>query len=285
MAYKYPNRWLFSLSRLLKGYHPVFLEYFVDMSPRWTSGTGNAHIAAILQEAEPNFARALEEMAAMQPVVDALNANDVPGIAYTWRNGYLPPLDAVSVMWAASKAKRVFFEVGSGNSTMVARAALSVLGRTETKIMSVDPYPRREVDALCDDVIRKPLEQCDLSPILDLEAGDVLFIDSSHRSFMNSDVTVAMLEILPALKPGVLVGFHDICLPFDYPERWTKRAYNEQYLLGVLLTANPDYFDLQAANYWIAHRGLQQEPLAGIWDQLDYAPAERGGSAFWGVKR
>lgn len=284
MAYKYPNRWLFSLSRLWKGYHPVFLEYFVDMSPRWTGPEGNPHLAALLRAREDDLSATLTEMAAMAPVVEALAEGRLAGIDYRWRNGYLPSLDALSVMWAASRARSTFIEVGSGNSTKVARAAVTVLDRP-VRIVSIDPYPRAEIDALCDEVIRAPLERVDLSPILALEPGDVLFVDSSHRSFMNSDVTVAMLEILPALKPGVLVGFHDICLPFDYPERWTKRAYNEQYLLGTLLMANPDYFDVKVANYWAAHRGLQVEPLADIWARLGFAPAGEGGSAFWGIKR
>ena len=57
-----------------------------------------------------------------------------------------------------------------------------------------------------------------------LEAGDVVFVDNSHGSFMNSDVTVVMLDILPRLKQGVLVEFHDIFLPFDYFETWSNRA-------------------------------------------------------------
>lgn len=228
MAYRYPNRWLFSLSRLWRGHHPVFLEYFVDMSPRWTGPEGNPHLAALFRACEGALAETLQEMAAMEPVVAALQEGRLPEIDYRWRNGYLPPLDALSVMWAVSRTEGTFLEVGSGNSTKAARAAAQVLGR-DLRIVSIDPYPRVEIDALCDEVIRTPLERADLAPLLALGRGDVLFIDSSHRCFMNSDVTVAMLEVLPALNPGVLVGIHDICLPYDYPERWTKRAYNEQY--------------------------------------------------------
>lgn len=62
-------------------------------------------------------------------------------------------------------------------------------------------------------IIRRPVENTDLFMFESLEAGDVVFVDNSHRSFMNSDVTVVMLDILPRLKPGVLVEFHDIFLP------------------------------------------------------------------------
>ena len=203
---------------------------------------------------------------------------------FDWGNGFLPALDALTIMWAAGRAKGTFFEIGSGNSTRAARAAIRHAGR-DVRIVSVDPAPRVEIDALCDEVIRAPLEATDLAPILALEPGDVLFVDSSHRSFMNSDVTVVMTEILPALRPGVIVGIHDIMLPYDYPERWTRRAYSEQYLLATLLLANPEYFDIRFANQWTSRKGMHVAPLAGIWDRLGAPVRDRGGSAFWGVKR
>jgi hypothetical protein len=54
-----------------------------------------------------------------------------------------------------------------------------------------------------------------------LQAGDVLFLDGLHRGFMNSDVTGFMLDVLPRLRPGVLVYVHDIPLPWDYPDMFT----------------------------------------------------------------
>ncbi len=75
----------------------------------------------------------------------------------------------------------------------------------------------------------------DLALFRELQAGDVLFIDSSHRCFMNSDVTVLFLEVLPNLPPGVLVQVHDIFIPYDYPREWVERYYAEQYLLSCYL--------------------------------------------------
>lgn len=284
MAHKYPNRWLFSVSRLIKGYHPVFLEYAVDMSPRWTGPEGNPHLAALLRAREDVFATGLAELAALEPVVAALEEGRLDGLSFNWTNGFLPALDALTIMWAASRAKGTFFEIGSGNSTRAARAAIRHSGR-DVRLVSVDPQPRLEIDALCDEVIRAPLEAIDLSPILALEPGDVLFVDSSHRSFMNSDVTVVMTEILPALKPGVIFGIHDIMLPYDYPERWTKRAYSEQYLLASFLLSNPAYFDIRFANQWISRQGQHVVPLQAIWSRLGEGVRDRGGSAFWGIKR
>jgi hypothetical protein len=280
---KKPNRWLFSIGRLWRGHHPVFLEYAVDLSPRWTKPEGNRHLKPIFAAAEPGLIETVAEFAELEAVVAALCDGTLDGLRFDWNNGHLPALDALSVMWAAKRAKSTFLEIGSGNSTIAARAAIRHFG-LDTRIVSIDPQPRADIDGLCDEVIRAPVEATDLSRMADLEPGDVLFIDSSHRSFMNSDVTVEFLEILPALRPGVLVGVHDICLPYDYPERWTKRAYNEQYLLGAMLLANPGYFDIRVANFWATDRGLFDNALPGVWKRIGGDLRNRGGSAFLGIK-
>ena len=79
----------------------------------------------------------------------------------------------------------------------------------QSRITSIDPAPRAESDRLCDSVIRQPLEELDLSVFDDLEPGDFLFIDSSHRTFSNSDVTVVFMDVLPRLRTGVIVHFHE----------------------------------------------------------------------------
>src|SRR5262249_53311437 len=71
--------------------------------------------------------------------------------------------------------------------------------------------------------------------------NDILMVDNSHRCFQNSDVTVLFLEVLPRLRPGVLVYLDDIYLPHDYPPEWVSRYYSEQYLLAVLLLADAQH--------------------------------------------
>ena len=136
-------------------------------------------------------------------------------------------------MWAASKTLNTFVEVGSGNSTKFIKTA-KLQWDLNFNLVSIDPHPRAEVNSLCDQIIRQPLENCDLGIFESLKAGDTVFIDNSHRSFMNSDVTTAMLDILPRLSSGVRIGFHDIFLPFDYLENWNSRGYNEQHLVSFL---------------------------------------------------
>jgi predicted O-methyltransferase YrrM len=127
-----------------------------------------------------------------------------------------------------------FVEIGSGVSTKFARRAVNLYG-LRTKLISIDPQPRNEIDALCDQVLRKPLEDCAVEMFETLDAGDILFLDSSHRSFQGSDVTVFFLDILPRLKPGVIVQIHDIYLPDDYISGHVARLWNEQYLLATAL--------------------------------------------------
>jgi predicted O-methyltransferase YrrM len=152
-----------------------------------------------------------------------------------WTGAAYAPFDglALHTLIRDSKPKR-FLEIGSGITTCFAHHAIKAAG-LETKIISIDPQPRASIDSICDTVIRSALETSDLSMFDELEAGDILFFDGSHRSFMNSDVTVFFIDILPRLKPGVLVHVHDITLPWDYPEMFFNWYWNEQYMLAVYL--------------------------------------------------
>jgi hypothetical protein len=158
-----------------------------------------------------------------------------------WRNGYLFGIDGACLYgFTRERSPRHYIEVGSGNSTLfVDRARRD--GATSTEIISIDPDPRREIDAICDQVVRRPLESVDLQIFQGVCEGDVVFLDGSHRVFMNSDVSVFFLDVLPKLPPGVLVGIHDIYLPCDYPPAHADRYYSEQYLLAALLLGEPDW--------------------------------------------
>lgn len=148
---------------------------------------------------------------------------------------------ALYTMIAEKRPKR-YLEIGSGITTCWAHLAKKNAGLT-MQIISIDPEPRAHIDGICNRIIRDGLETCDPSIVDELEAGDILFFDGSHRSFMNSDVTVFFIDFLPRLKPGVLVHIHDINLPYDYPE-WAKPWYwNEQYMLAVYMMGNKARID------------------------------------------
>lgn len=198
-----------------------------------------------------------------------------------WVNLYLPGLDTAALYaFTVERAPSLYVEVGSGNSTRVVRRAIDDHGLT-TQIVSIDPQPRAVCDELCDEIVRKPLEDADLAVFDRLQAGDICFIDNSHCAFQNSDVTVVFLEVLPRLRPGVLVGIHDIWLPDDYPAAWADRWYSEQYLLASLLLGGADPVDIVFPAWHIANDPAFADRMARLWDLEALHGVERHGHAFW----
>jgi predicted O-methyltransferase YrrM len=134
--------------------------------------------------------------------------------------------------------KRVV-EVGSGYSSLlisdIKRRFLPTL-----KLQCIEPFPRPFLHRsdLGLELIEQRVQAMPLSFFTDLEAGDVLFIDSSHVCKTGSDVNYLFLKILPLLRPGVKIHVHDIFLPQEYLREWVideNRSWNEQYLLQALL--------------------------------------------------
>ncbi|EGJ33622.1 MULTISPECIES: class I SAM-dependent methyltransferase [Moorena] len=196
-------------------------------------------------------------------------------------NPWLPGLDAVSLYSIIRLNKpKLYFEVGSGNSTKFARRAIKD-GGLNTKIISIDPQPRAEVDLICDEVIRKPVETVDIAIFDQLESGDILFVDNSHRIFMNSDATVIFLDIFYKLKPGVIVVFHNIFLPYDYPQKWEKRHYSEQYVLAAYLLAEGSKFDIILPNAFIGYDPYLKAIMSSLWQSPEMTGVNKGGASFW----
>jgi hypothetical protein len=78
---------------------------------------------------------------------------EVIGAPY-WTNGWIPGLDGACLYaFVADRNPQTYFEVGSGNSTKFVRQAITD-HNLQTRIVSVDPSPRAEVDQLCDEVLR-----------------------------------------------------------------------------------------------------------------------------------
>lgn len=210
-----------------------------DYQPESRHGRGrgaHAELRAILAERQPVFDEQLRAFAQHSRLFADVRAQGRYDVREPfWLNTWLPPLDAISLMgMLAQHRPKHYLEIGSGMSTKFARRAIDALG-IDTRIVSIDPQPRSEVDALVQQVIRKPLERVSTSLFDALVPGDILFFDGSHRSFPGSDVTVFFLEILPRLPPGVIVQIHDIYLPDDYVAGHVPRLWNEQYLLACAL--------------------------------------------------
>jgi hypothetical protein len=155
-------------------------------------------------------------------------------------------------------APRQVIEVGSGYSSRLTARAIRD-GRLQTRLICVDPCPRVEVTQLADEFINRPVEElspCDLSNRL--QAGDVLFIDSSHFVLTGGDVVYLYLQVLPRLRSGVLIHAHDIFLPFEYPQEFVvsnRWGWTEQYLVHALLMGNSSFEILWPSCYmWQMHR-------------------------------
>lgn len=151
-----------------------------------------------------------------------------------WKNNWIPPFDGASIYtFLTINNPRFYVECGSGNTTKFAAKAIRDHS-LRTKIISIDPHPRAEIDALCYKLYRLPFEQMHLGFFSGLTSEDIFLIDCSHRAFPNSDVTVFFTEVLPELPSGLIYAIHDIALPY---ELFTERYYNEQYMLAVYIIA------------------------------------------------
>ena len=131
------------------------------------------------------------------------------------------------------------------------------------------------------DLFRNPVEEVNLNIFDRLGVNDILFIDNSHRVFMNSDATTVFLDIIPKLKSGVLVEIHDVTLPCDYPADWTGRYYSEQYLLAAYLLAEGNTFDIILPNFFISCDPDLSSILAPLWEKEEMKNVISQGSSFW----
>lgn len=262
-------------------------EYPYDPRPRYGHGhPSHPALERAFQSLVPEIRANLQLMGKFGPQLLAIPHDSDAARPHEphWANGWLPALDAVSLYAAVANGRPGrYMEVGSGNSTKFAARAKRDFA-IGVEITSIDPWPRAEIDVLCDEVIRAPLEATDLRIFDDLDSGDILFIDNSHRSFQNSDVTVFFLEVLPNLKPGVIVGIHDIFLPNDYPPSWKRRWYNEQYLLAACLLSRDPGFRVTMPNAFVTGRPDLHQELSPLWAALARQDLHLGGAAFWIVK-
>jgi predicted O-methyltransferase YrrM len=198
---------------------------------------------------------------------------------YSFSNDYFTSPDA-EVAYALVRLlhpKRII-EVGSGNSTRLFREAITD-GTLDTKLVSIDPSPRREVESVADHVIRRRLEDVPSFELQDvLQPNDILFIDSSHEIRSGNDVVSLFLNVLPKLNAGVVIHVHDIFLPFEYPREWIiKNTLNvnwtEQYLVQAVLQGSdqfevlwPGHFLQRTLPDFASHFGGNPEGIAtSLW--------------------
>ena len=173
-------------------------------------------------------------------------------------------------------------EIGSGMSSLLTAQAVRKNGNTS--LICVEPYPNEQLRQGFPGLTRlivEQVQQVDMGTFESLRANDILFIDSSHVSKIGSDVNYLFLEVLPRLRPGVIVHVHDIFLPLEYRRDWVKeefRFWNEQYLLQAFLIFNSQ-FEVIFANSFLGKRHADEMratfPKSPWW----------GGGSFWMRRR
>ncbi len=232
--------------------------------------------------------RVNQQLKLLQNIRPYLSAIDYPVDAppeadrYYYMNGMFPVLDAEFLFGALRMFKpgRVI-EVGSGFSSLVMADANRRMFNCSIDITCIEPYPRDFLVAGVEGITRlitSRLQEVNLALFDELESGDVLFIDSSHVSKTGSDVNFLFFEVLPRLKPGVYVHFHDIFLPDEYPKPWVlteERNWNEQYLLHGFLM-----FNSQWQVVWMAHYMLSRHPEV-VTSVFPRCPALGTGGSLW----
>ena len=153
------------------------------------------------------------------------------------------------------KPRRIF-EIGSGNSTLMARKALGKNYDDDPDYncdhVCIEPYEMPWLEETGVSLVRKKAEEVEPSFFSKLQENDILFIDSSHIIRPQGDVLFEYLELLPSLNKGVIVHIHDIFSPKNYPDKWLQDDvlfWNEQYLLEAFLSHNNSWRIIGAINF------------------------------------
>lgn len=217
--------------------------------------------------------------------LQALEGRTINDRVFSYANPMLGAGDA-EALYSFIRAFRpaTIVEVGSGHSTLVARLAIAAnLAETAAcapRHICFEPFENPWLEGVGAEIRRERIERADLSLFGELQAGDLVFIDSSHVVRPMGDVECEFLRILPVLPPGVLVHVHDIFTPRDYPAEWLRtqrRLWTEQYLLEAFLSFN-SAFEVMLALNDLHHRDVPalRRAFPILAAQRDAAPG-----SFW----
>ena len=181
-------------------------------------------------------------------------------------------------------------EVGSGMSSRVIATAIRANAKEDKSYIPeyiiVDPYSNIDISLYPyrTTLIKKKVELIDISFFQSLAENDILFIDSSHVCKIGSDVNYEILDVLPALCSGVLIHFHDICIPYEYPKVYAtnpsfRMFWTEGYLLQAFLAYNKDFLTILPMSYMLNKFASEVRPLFPEMEDSHY-----GGCSIW-IKR
>ncbi|HJQ35760.1 MAG TPA: class I SAM-dependent methyltransferase [Thermoanaerobaculia bacterium] len=212
-----------------------------------------------------------------------LTPHPTPGRRYWYDNGWFTYGDGATyaLLLRAFEPKRVV-EIGSGFSSALLLDVNDAFFDGAIECVFVEPFPERLWSVLDDGdeslcrVIEAPAQEVGIGLVADLDAGDILFIDSTHVVKTGSDVEWIFRELLPAVPIGTLVHFHDVFYPFEYPAEWVfeGRGWNEVYMLRSFLQFN-DAFEIMLFSRYLVYE--HHAVVANRWPQLLTDP----GASIW----
>jgi predicted O-methyltransferase YrrM len=168
---------------------------------------------------------------------------------YYFDNEYFSFSDGIflATLLQHQKPSRVI-EIGSGYSSALMLDVNEQFLSNNMSLTFVEPYPEERLNRLMQGqdkatLIKDFVQNVSIDEFKKLKSGDILFVDSSHVSKFRSDFNYILFTVLPALAPGVIIHFHDVFFPFEYPVEWLKqgRSWNEAYLIRAFLQNNSNY--------------------------------------------
>jgi hypothetical protein len=222
-----------------------------------------------------------DELAAPMKEFRPVHAGNDASRQYAAGTASYPQLDATVLYGMVRRLRpRRVIELGSGASTLVLSEASRANARDGAPLQLdvFDPFPSVPDDLPGLGSLRRARAQdVPLEVLQDLRDGDVLFVDTTHTVKLGSDVNFIVLDVLPTLARGVVVHFHDIFLPHEYPRRWLEDYalyWNEQYLVQAFLAENDKWEILCAISALARRRG---DELAALLPP----DTPRHGAALW----
>jgi len=204
----------------------------------------------------------VEKLGCYAAELESVPYKPVNGDLFWFANDWFSDFDAAGLysLLRHLKPKR-YVELGCGFSSLMSSRALArnCADGFDCDVTYADPSPRLEIASkVTGQVIQKRVQDLPFDLFTSLEAGDVLFVDTSHVVKFQSDVVLEILTILPSLNEGVWIHVHDVFTPYDYPLEWLLKplfSNNEQYALEALLSGGRRYaVELPLFLLWKEHR-------------------------------
>jgi hypothetical protein len=224
---------------------PLLLKEEID----WPRLRSRRHLPGI--DLRPAAAAAwLDQLSAFVPELDSIPSTSSGKELFWFDNDSFTDFDAAALHSILRWLKPArYIELGCGFSSFISSRALlrNLKDGRPCDAVYADPEPRRDMGQMLAHgrLVQKRVQDLPLEMFAALADGDILSIDTSHVLKLQSDVERELVEILPSLRPGVWIHFHDVFTPYDYPEDWLSlllpMAANEQYALECLLSGGERY--------------------------------------------